>query len=239
MLLKSKGWRTWKFSCLWKPTTARVRHPNVWPHAWLEPGEINIIQGEHVWLRRSRYVAREFAWLSPDRQDLFSPASSVLTVRLFPTLYMKCKLQLCTMCYRHSWCFLDGRAGRAHSGYLRRCCRSDNRVHAWQRVARTKEWISALAWKFQCVAEVRTWLRRERSLSMFVEVRQMWVLADVTRGRRPVRQPHRLLGDHGNRMARKVKLFSLGAKASTADSILLWSVKFYWLVVELSHPSEK
>ena len=26
------------------------------------------IQGQPVWLRRSRYVAREFAWLSPDRQ---------------------------------------------------------------------------------------------------------------------------------------------------------------------------
>eukprot|EP00435_Cladocopium_sp_Y103_P050009 s88_g15.t1 len=44
------------------------------------------IDGKHVWLRRSRYVAREFAWLTPDRQD-----SSVLTVRLLPTLVMKWK----------------------------------------------------------------------------------------------------------------------------------------------------
>ena len=51
------------------------------------------INGIHVWLRRSRYVAREFAWLSPDRQDLFSPASSVLTVRLLPALFMKWKDQ--------------------------------------------------------------------------------------------------------------------------------------------------
>eukprot|EP00435_Cladocopium_sp_Y103_P027496 s2759_g6.t1 len=49
--------------------------------------------GVHVWLRRSRYVAREFAWLSRDRQDLFGPASSVLTVRLLPTLFMKWKSQ--------------------------------------------------------------------------------------------------------------------------------------------------
>ena len=49
------------------------------------------LNGQRVWLRRSRYVAREFAWLSPDRQDLFSPASSVLTVRLLPCLYMKWK----------------------------------------------------------------------------------------------------------------------------------------------------
>ena len=49
------------------------------------------LNGQRVWLRRSRYVAREFAWLSPDRQDLFSPASSFLTVRLLPCLYMKWK----------------------------------------------------------------------------------------------------------------------------------------------------
>ena len=36
------------------------------------------------WLRRSMYVAREFSWLSPDRQDLFSPASSSITNRLLP-----------------------------------------------------------------------------------------------------------------------------------------------------------
>ena len=35
------------------------------------------LNGQRVWVRRSRYVAREFAWLSPDRQDLFTPASSV------------------------------------------------------------------------------------------------------------------------------------------------------------------
>ena len=31
------------------------------------------INNERRWLRRSRYVAREFSWLSPDRQDLCSP----------------------------------------------------------------------------------------------------------------------------------------------------------------------
>ena len=40
------------------------------------------------WLRRSRYVAREFSWLSPDRQDLFSPASSSITNRLLPYCYL-------------------------------------------------------------------------------------------------------------------------------------------------------
>ena len=43
-----------------------------------------------VWYRRSRYVAREFAWLS-ERTDLFSPASSSLCNRLLPILYMHYK----------------------------------------------------------------------------------------------------------------------------------------------------
>ena len=47
------------------------------------------INGVRVWLRRSRYVAREFAWLTPERHDLFSPASSTLTVRLLPVLFLK------------------------------------------------------------------------------------------------------------------------------------------------------
>ena len=56
------------------------------------------IDGQRVWLRRSRYVAREFAWLSPERQDLFSPASSALTVRLVLTLFMKWKTVRYVLC---------------------------------------------------------------------------------------------------------------------------------------------
>ena len=32
--------------------------------------------GEAIWLRRSRLVAREYTWLQPDRESLFSPATS-------------------------------------------------------------------------------------------------------------------------------------------------------------------
>ena len=46
------------------------------------------IDGKRCWLRRARYVAREFAWLSPERQDLFSPASSNITTRLLPTIFL-------------------------------------------------------------------------------------------------------------------------------------------------------
>ena len=45
--------------------------------------------GQKFWLRRSRFVAREFAWLSPERQDLFSPASSAISSKLLPVLYLK------------------------------------------------------------------------------------------------------------------------------------------------------
>ena len=49
--------------------------------------------GVHVWLRRSRYVAREYAWLTPEREDLISPASSSLTTRLLPIVFLKLRLQ--------------------------------------------------------------------------------------------------------------------------------------------------
>ena len=42
-------------------------------------------------MRRARYVAREYAWLTPDRQDLFSPASSGMTNRLLPSLFLHWK----------------------------------------------------------------------------------------------------------------------------------------------------
>ena len=44
--------------------------------------------GNAIWLRRSRFVAREFAWLQPERDSLFSPASSAIVSRLLPTLFL-------------------------------------------------------------------------------------------------------------------------------------------------------
>ena len=43
--------------------------------------------GVQYYLRRSRFVAREFSWLSPDRADLYSPASSNVTTRLVPLMF--------------------------------------------------------------------------------------------------------------------------------------------------------
>lgn len=50
-----------------------------------------VIDGKRCWLRRARYVAREYAWLSPERQDLFSPASSNVTNRLLPNIFLHWK----------------------------------------------------------------------------------------------------------------------------------------------------
>ena len=50
-----------------------------------------VLDGRRCWLRRARYVAREYAWLTPDRQDLFSPASSNVTNRLLPSLFLHWK----------------------------------------------------------------------------------------------------------------------------------------------------
>ena len=44
-----------------------------------------------VWLRRSRFVAREFSWLSDDKQSMFSPASSSISSRILPTVFLQHK----------------------------------------------------------------------------------------------------------------------------------------------------
>ncbi|CAL1161296.1 unnamed protein product [Cladocopium goreaui] len=52
-----------------------------------------VLNGKRCWLRRARYVAREYAWLSPERQDLFSPASSNITNRLLPSVFLHWKMK--------------------------------------------------------------------------------------------------------------------------------------------------
>ena len=47
-----------------------------------------VVSGSPVWLRRSRFVAHEFAWLQPDRDALFSPASSSTVARLLPAMFL-------------------------------------------------------------------------------------------------------------------------------------------------------
>ena len=56
------------------------------------------INGRLCWLRRARLVAREFAFLDPGREDLYSPASSSLQSRVIPSLFMSNRGQGWCMC---------------------------------------------------------------------------------------------------------------------------------------------
>ena len=47
--------------------------------------------GEPIWLRVSRLVAREFAWMDSERDSLFSPASNTIVARLLPTMFLEMK----------------------------------------------------------------------------------------------------------------------------------------------------
>ncbi|CAE7543949.1 RE1 [Symbiodinium necroappetens] len=56
---------------------------------------------EQQYLRRSRFVGREYAWLDKDRTELFAPASSSLLTRLLPSVFMHNKGN------NHACCVLD------------------------------------------------------------------------------------------------------------------------------------
>ena len=56
---------------------------------------------EQQYLRRSRFVGREYAWLDKDRTELFAPASSSLLTRLLPSVFMHNKDN------NHACCVLD------------------------------------------------------------------------------------------------------------------------------------
>ena len=47
--------------------------------------------GQQIWLRRSRFVAREFAWMDSERDSLFSPASNSIVARLLTVMYLAMK----------------------------------------------------------------------------------------------------------------------------------------------------
>ena len=63
-----------------------VRFSTRFVRTWREK---NDSADRRIWLRRSRFVAREFAWLTPDRSDLYSPASSNVTTRLIPLTFLE------------------------------------------------------------------------------------------------------------------------------------------------------
>ncbi|CAE7490627.1 unnamed protein product [Symbiodinium sp. CCMP2592] len=56
---------------------------------------------QQQYLRRSRFVGREYAWMDKDRTELFAPASSSLLTRLLPSAFMRSKGE------GHACCVLD------------------------------------------------------------------------------------------------------------------------------------
>ena len=50
-----------------------------------------VIDGKptRAWVRRSRFVAREFAWLSDDKQSMFSPANCSMCSRILPVIFLQ------------------------------------------------------------------------------------------------------------------------------------------------------
>ena len=66
------------------PKRLSTKFVRTWRDKWFS--------GEHKWLRRSRLVAREFAWADV-RDDLLSPASNSLGTRILPSVFMRNRKQ--------------------------------------------------------------------------------------------------------------------------------------------------
>ena len=100
--LKSPIWMMMSWVVADKVEIMRLKGLGVlWPIATFPPGGVKklttrfvrtwrdkVIVGTKLWLRCSRFAAGEFSWLSPERQDLFSPAASSITSRLLPYCYL-------------------------------------------------------------------------------------------------------------------------------------------------------
>ena len=52
-----------------------------------------VLNQEKVWVRRSRLVAREFAWLDKGRSGLFAPTAAQIMLRVVPGLFMRMRDQ--------------------------------------------------------------------------------------------------------------------------------------------------
>ena len=61
------------------PETLEGTNPKKLSTRFVTTWRDKVMNGKRCWLRRARYVAREYSWLSPERQDLFSPAASNVT----------------------------------------------------------------------------------------------------------------------------------------------------------------
>ena len=87
------------------------------------PGKEKDKQGNAIWLRRSRLVAREHTWLQPDREALFSPATSNIASRILPICFLALREHQDTMMLAIDVKrrLLDSEAGTANTRTLHRC----------------------------------------------------------------------------------------------------------------------
>ena len=70
---------------------------------WLSPSELSELdrladEFELARLGRSRYVAREFACFSPEKEGLYSPASSSVATKVLPAISHTCRLEMASGC---------------------------------------------------------------------------------------------------------------------------------------------
>ena len=101
--------------------------------------------GNAIWLRRSRLVVREYTWLQPDREALFSPASSIAT-RILPICFLALREHQETLMLaidvKDAFLTVEQEqpTSQVHS------CRWDlHLIQPWQSFARSARWQFALA----------------------------------------------------------------------------------------------
>ena len=137
-------------------------------------------KGEAVWLRRSRFVAREFAWLEPERECLFSPASGSIISRMLPTMFLEMKDSeqaiLASLDVRDAFLTVgQERPTLVHTtdaqGNIKSFC-------PWLCAPRTKRWQSALVQSNHQCFEVTSWTGRTCAISMHPEVQGRFLCGD-------------------------------------------------------------
>ena len=79
-------------------------------------------QGNAIWLRRSRLVAREYTWLQPDREALFSPVTSNIASRILRICFFALREHQDTMMLAIDVkdAFFDSQGGTANACTLHR-----------------------------------------------------------------------------------------------------------------------
>ena len=140
------------------------------------------IGNTRYWFRRSRYVAREFSWLLPDRQDLFSPASSSITAILLSSQILSWQLSSACSTW-HWWCFSHSWSATTYDRDLWIGFRWCGRVCIGKGATRPERWITSLVSSFD-ILPCRTFSNGIIPfVPMFAEVARLQVFDALACGR--------------------------------------------------------